>query len=173
MKYNRRHRSALLVVISLNVKHNLINIYDIKLERRTFLQLLRHVHACQVSEHQHPGFQTVRIAEWRLLLLHVDISQLTDQLQDGQKRLFNDTLLDDNLNFFLWILDNLSLPHTHTRLHLLPVALQCCLLVVWWLPYCCEGQTQTPLSTPWLTLEGQKEKNCQKPYFVMQEVRLV
>lgn len=121
IKHSRRHRSTLLVVCS--VKHNWKNMYDIKFERPTFLQLLWHVHACQVSEHQHPGFQTVRIAERRLLLLHVDISQLTDQLQNGQKRLFNDTLLDDNLNFFpLNCGQSISSSQTHTHTHTLCIS---------------------------------------------------
>lgn len=54
----------------------------------TFLQLLRDVHAGQVGEHQDPGLQTVGIAERGLLLLHIDVSQLTDQLQERHERPF-------------------------------------------------------------------------------------
>lgn len=50
---------------------------------RTFYDLLRHFHACQVGEHQHPGLQAVGVAERRLLLLDVDVPQLPDQLQQA------------------------------------------------------------------------------------------
>lgn len=50
------------------------------LSPQTFFDLVRHVHACQVGEHQHPGLQAVGVAERRLLLLDVDVSQLPDEL---------------------------------------------------------------------------------------------
>ena len=179
IKHSRRHRSTLLVVCS--VKHNWKNMHDIKFERPTFLQLLWHVHACQVSEHQHPGFQTVRIAERRLLLLHVDISQLTDQLQNGQKRLFNDTLLDDNLNFFpLNCGQSISSSQTHTHTHTHCAFLTCgtSMLSVGRMvaSLLLRGSNSNAAVNTMANPGGPKKEKiriCQKPDFVMQEVRLL
>ena len=46
----------------------------------TLFQVLGDVHAGQVCQDQDPGLQAVGVAERGLLLLHVDVPQVPDQL---------------------------------------------------------------------------------------------
>lgn len=107
-----------------------------------------------MGEHQDSGLQTVGVTEGRLLLLHVNVSQLTDQLRDTREGGKKKSIVSP--------LTRWSRSGNEKLQPCLPAELRCYPSVVSWPLCCCEGQTRTPPSKPCPTLEGRDEINNSK-----------